>query len=90
LTYVFWFWFIIVILCLLCCFFIGCLVYTCNLKNNYLNQWSKWENEYWMLRNSPAVDLKNYSIYLSWSERGFDNCIEKIQKKEKDVKNETC
>jgi cbb3-type cytochrome oxidase subunit 3 len=42
--------------------------------------WEKWENEYWLLRNSDAIN-KEYEIHLSWLARGMDNCIVKRETK---------
>lgn len=42
-----------------------------------LDEWIKrcsiWENEYWILRNSDAVNRDEYHINLSWSKYGDDN-----------------
>ena len=41
-------------------------------KNEYLANYKKWEEEYWLLRKYAS---KHLDIHLSWIARGQDNCI---------------
>jgi len=41
-------------------------------RNKLLNEWEKWENEYWLLRSYAS---KHLNIHISWLPRGVDNCI---------------
>lgn len=64
-------WFLL----LVCVILLYCVIQEYRRKKEYLLNWAKWENEYWMLRKSDAVDTENYDIHISWLPRGNENCI---------------
>ena len=67
----------IVVLSLIIVAFIVALIKVHKLKNEYLAQYKKWENEYWLLRSYASNHLM---IHLSWLPRGEDNCIKSREK----------
>ena len=41
----------------------------------YKTRASNFENDYWNLLNSGAVDKDNWEVHLSWLPRGLDNAV---------------
>jgi len=53
------------------------LIILANRCKKYLGMWRRWEQEYWLLRGSDAVNNDDFEIHLSWLERGQEFCIRK-------------
>lgn len=78
-------WILVCFLCIIIIFLIICCINLTKSKNTYLYNWSQWEREYWILRQSDAIDKENYDIHLSWLPRGNTNCV--VFKKNKEIDN---